>query len=448
MGGIQSVGGAATSGHGFTGKQVSGALAAAADAQRKSHRERLKAEEDLPRAVRRTVSGVIQTLDEIGREKYQEKRVLQFQVPDSEGNMGTVTVHEYAPEVFRFLRQLDGLGEDMFADEWTLPEDRLALELGEGRSMALFLKSKSMDLMCKTIAEEEVNVLLKLLPQYTEHLSRNTNTLLMRFSMLLRIEAGAEVGFILCFGDVFAPCRTLNEKWDLKGRIPKPGKYQHFPKLIQRPYEPNPYLIETPRDTIELPELVGSQEERVVVVEAADKDKLATRKDKDLTRLFWLERHERNKLIRVLMKDYEFLGNAGMMDYSLLIGVAYNETKVSRSGKLVRSMRMTYPMGSERDADLAEVRPASLPRRCPTPHDFRAGITSLQDQEIYYIGIIDMLTKYTWKKKTANFFKKFLWKPETLSTIPPVEYRKRISKYTKIIFPDVNATDNTTKPSC
>ncbi|ESL11338.1 phosphatidylinositol-4-phosphate 5-kinase [Trypanosoma rangeli SC58] len=446
MGTCQSIGGVATSGHGLTGRQVAGALAATADAQLRNHHDRLRVEENVFFSRHRTVSGVIQTLEELGIEKYRERRELRFDVTNSEGQKEMVEVQEYAPEVFRFLRQLDGFDEASFANEWKLPEERLVLELGEGRSMALFLRSNSMDLMCKTIAEEEVDVLLGLLPQYTQHLSRNTNTLLTRFSMLLRVESGTAVGYILCFGDVFASCPALNEKWDLKGRIPKPGKYQHFLELIRRQGEPHPYLIETPRETIKAPELAGTLEGHVVVVAATDSCKLATRKDNDLTRLFWLERNERRRLLHVLLKDYEFLDNAGIMDYSLLIGVAYNESKVSRSGRHIRSMRMTYPMGSEPKGTLMEIRPASPPRLENAFHEFSAGINSLYEQEVYYIGIIDMLTKYTWKKKAANFFKSFLWKPETLSTISPMEYRKRLSKYTKIIFPDVNAINGTIVP--
>ncbi|ORC93179.1 phosphatidylinositol-4-phosphate 5-kinase [Trypanosoma theileri] len=445
MGVCQTIGGAATSGRGLTGRQVAGALAAAAAAQLKSHHDRMKAEEDgeATGIARRTISSVNQSLEQMDKGKYSETRVLRFKVPNSGGIMEEVVVYEYAPDVFRFLRQLAGVDEEVFADEWTLPEERLGLEMGEGRSMALFLKSKSMYLMCKTIAKVEVDILLGFLRQYTEHLARNDDTLLMRFSMLLRVEVGSEVGYILCFDDVFGPCRTLNEKWDLKGRKPKPGKYLLFPKLIRHPYEPNPYIIDTPRETLELPEFLDALGGGVVLVEAEDKDKLQTRKDKDLTRLFWLEKQTREKLLHVLIRDYDFLASAGLMDYSLLIGVAYNETKVSRSGKHIRSMRMTYPMGSESDADRMEVRPNSSLRRASKSLVFAEGISSLYDQEIYYIGIIDMLTTYTWKKKTANFCKSFLWKSDTLSTIPPKAYRDRIVRYTKIIFPEVNLDDNT-----
>ncbi|KAH9582112.1 Phosphatidylinositol-4-phosphate 5-kinase [Trypanosoma melophagium] len=447
MGVCQTIGGAATSGRGLSGRQVAGALAAAAAAQLKSHRDRLKTEKNEDTGiVRRTVTSVNQSLEQMDDRKYGETRVLKFKVPNSVGHMEEVTVYEYAPEVFRFLRQLGGVQEEVFADEWTLPEERLGLEMGEGRSMALFLKSKSMYLMCKTIAKGEVDILLGFLRQYTEHIARNEDTLLMRFSMLLRVEVGSEVGYILCFDDVFGPCHTLNEKWDLKGRKPKPGKFLLFPKLIRHPYEPNPYIIDTPRETLELPGFIDAMEGGVVLVEAADKDKLQTRKDKDLTRLFWLEKFTRDKLIHVLVRDYDFLASAGLMDYSLLIGVAYNETKVSRSGKHIRSMRMTYPIGSEREADRTEVRPSSSLPQGSKSLMFADGISSLYDQEVYYIGIIDMLTTYTWKKKTANFCKSFLWKSDTLSTIPPQEYRDRIVRFTKIIFPEVNMDDTPSIP--
>lgn len=418
MGGCQSVGGAATSGRGLTGRQVAEALAATADAQRKRHRERLQTGE--ARAARADPCGVA----ELGSDQYNERRALQFETLGRGGVKELVTVHEYAPDVFRFLRQLHGLDEGVFADEWALPEERLHLELGEGRSMALFLKSKSMHFLCKTIGEEEVNVLLCILQQYLEYIAHNGNSLLTRFLMLLRVAVGEEVGFVLCFSDVFTHSQKLNERWDLKGRKPKPGKYVYFPKLTRKcPYEPAPYVIQSPCERMK-PLVWFELSSGGAVMATSDRDKLWTRKDKDLTRLFWLERSVRLKLLQALMRDYEFLTNAGLMDYSLLIGVAYNEEDTTQSRKRIQSMRLSYPIGNENDVSLIELRPSSQLRGPSDDHEFFAGISSLLEQEVYFIGIIDILTRYTFKKKVANFCKSFLWRSETLSTIPPVEYHR------------------------
>jgi hypothetical protein len=48
------------------------------------------------------------------------------------------------------------------------------------------------------------------------------------------------------------------------------------------------------------------------------------------------------------------------------------------------------------------------------------------------------LTVYNVKKKSANFFKTFLWEPNTISTIPPLDYVKRIDDFTDVIFPPLN----------
>ncbi|KAG8347830.1 putative phosphatidylinositol-4-phosphate 5-kinase-like protein [Trypanosoma vivax] len=439
MGACQSVYGAATSGQGLTGRQVAEALKATAVHELRSHQSE---QQGLSKGVGDNPPLRLEELDA----KYTETRVLEIEVPNSQGEAEKVIIKEYAPEVFRFLRYLDGLDDEDFAEEWTLPKERLELELGDGRSMALFLKSKSMNMMCKTIADGEVQVLLGLLQQYTKYVSVNPNTLLMRFSTLLHIRAGTESGFVLCFDDVFAPCRTLNEKWDLKGRKPKPGKYVHFPKLLRQPHEPHPYTIDTPREVIELSNRASPLGAEEVLVEARDKFKLATGKDKDLTRLFWLEKEQRCKLVQTLMQDYQFLRTAGMMDYSLLIGVTYNEAKVSRSGKHIRSMRKAYPLGSKSEVSAAEIRPKLRLQNYRSQHEFAKGIASLYDQETYYIGIIDMLTQYTLKKKMANFLKSFLWKSETLSTVPPRTYHDRIARYTLIVFPDVDITERPRPP--
>lgn len=417
--------GSATSGGGLTALQVAAALQAVSRSYVDDDGDGGR---DGSSAVRRTRSGIVRLYTELTDADYGGVAATEVAAEDTEL---PVRVVEYAPSVFSCIRRIEDVGERVFAEEWCLPAERLRMELGEGRSQALFLKSRHMSFMSKTVAKHEVDVLLKILRPYTEHIARNPSSLLMRFYMMLRVQVGDEVGFVLCFNDVFEGATSLNERWDIKGRVPKPGKFEYFPHLVRRAYEPDPYLIDTPRDRAG----GGEGEERdssVVVVEAEDKNTVKTCKDKDLTRLFWLPAATRARLVHQLEEDYALLGRVGLMDYSLLIGVTYNEGKVSRSGKpyVIRNMKMTQEAGGvERRPTMSE----SLKHKSLS--EYVDGVHSLYDQEIYYIGIIDMLTTYTWKKRTANFCKSILWTDDTLSTIPPKAYEKRITKFTNVIFP-------------
>ena len=47
----------------------------------------------------------------------------------------------FAPHVFRSIQAMDGIEAEQYAQEWNLPEDKLVLDLGAGRSGSLFLRS-------------------------------------------------------------------------------------------------------------------------------------------------------------------------------------------------------------------------------------------------------------------------------------------------------------------
>lgn len=446
MGVFQSVGGAATSGRGLSGRQVAEAIRAAAEEQRRRHLDRIGMADDADAspekkasAHRRSRSGVVQSMGDIEAGAFEATAEVRTVSPDGP----EIIVTEYAPEAFRYLRQLEGVQEQQFCDEWTLPEDRLKMELGEGRSMALFLKSKSLEFMCKTISDVEVNVLLRRLKAYTQHLAENRHSLLMRFLMLLKVQVGSEVGYILCFSDIFAGCDRLNERWDIKGRRPKPGKYRQFPKWAEE-QNGDRMVMESP--TTVKGGAFGNPTQSTLekTVPHFDSDKLLTRKDKDLTRLFWLGEEEREELIHQLEQDFKFLRSCGLMDYSILIGVKYCQGPTN--SRRAKSMRMTYALGEEHLRGVREERSksrASSPAGFSFQYDpnvithnskYHYGVPSLQGHETYYIGLIDMLTEYNWKKKTANFCKKFLWTEATLSTIPPKGYEQRIDRYAHRIF--------------
>lgn len=454
MGVFQSVGGAATSGQGFTGAQVAEALRASAESQRRRHQERVDATAGGQTGShhRRTRTYVVQTLEDIEESSFNAHEVIKTTLP---GCADDICITEYAPEVFRYLRQLEGVTETQFGDEWTLPPEKLGMELGEGRSMAMFMKSKSMSFMCKTISDVEVGVLLGILKPYTDHLSRNHHSLLMRFLMLLKVEVGTNVAYLLCFADIFSGCEMLNERWDIKGRKPKPGKYRHFEKWAVEQQDSVAKIDKGDKTSTtnnnerdeDASAVSNHRSTPSVSLPHVDHEKLITQKDKDLTRLFWLSAEDRDELMHQLEQDFGFLKLCGLMDYSILIGVTY-----TKEDPAARHMRQTFALGEEHRRSAKEIRAVS---REPSPEvpqlqrgssgitagpfirhnsKYHYGVPSVEGYEVYYIGIIDMLTVFNMKKRTANCCKQFLWTSETLSTIPPVPYRDRIWKYAKKIF--------------
>jgi hypothetical protein len=65
------------------------------------------------------------------------------------------------------------------------------------------------------------------------------------------------------------------------------------------------------------------------------------------------------------------------------------------------------------------------------------GIKSITGNEIYYLGIIDILTEYNCKKGVEHFFKMIRYCSEKMSCVPPITYKNRFNEYMeKIILKD------------
>lgn len=85
------------------------------------------------------------------------------------------------------------------------------------------------------------------------------------------------------------------------------------------------------------------------------------------------------------------------MDYSLLVGVSYNESKQSRSGQTYTKLYNVTIHSRSNMIEAVEVRPSVLRpirSRYQALSEFAEGVHSLYEQEEYYIGVIDVLTRY------------------------------------------------------
>lgn len=194
---------------------------------------------------------------------------------------GALEMKVFAPRVFSSIRSLDGIRVEEYQEEWNLPEEKLVLDFGCGRSGSLFLRSNSNRFILKTIPHTEVCTFLSLIEGYYYHLVTQPDSFIMHVHGLHRFWWSATWLYVILFDNVlFSHVPRPVHVFDLKGRVAKPGK------LMQR------------------------RNEKGIVW-----------KDKDLERFFFLPKASSDRYRAQLAADVLFLDSKNMMDYSLLVGV-------------------------------------------------------------------------------------------------------------------------------
>ncbi|KUF92074.1 hypothetical protein AM588_10003429 [Phytophthora nicotianae] len=110
-----------------------------------------------------------------------------------------------------------------------------------------------------------------------------------------------------------------------------------------------------------------------------------------------------------LCSDFVFLASRGIIDYSILLGVRYENPEKRRS--------------------------------------HQNGLTSHDQKEVYYIGIVDMLQRYNWRWTVQRWFLGCLLCKDThdVSAVPPDEYATRLADFVREKLFDIQG--NTSGPS-
>ncbi|KAJ3326888.1 Phosphatidylinositol-4-phosphate 5-kinase [Blyttiomyces sp. JEL0837] len=335
---------------------------------------------------------------------------------------------DYAPWVFRHIREnfrIDS-GEYLLS----LTGKYVLSELGSpGKSGSFFYFSQDYRFIIKTIHHSEHKFIRQVLKNYYSHVKANPETLLSRIFGLHRVKlpGNRKIHFVV-MGNVFPSNYDIHETYDLKGST------------------------------------VG----RKISEEQAKANPRAVLKD-----LNWLERgkklhlgpRKREVFVQQMERDVEFLVSMKIMDYSLLIGchdlVKGNKDNIRDSTLAVfepnpetlsRHQSLSNRRGSKASAMrrvLAESDPIKLgPSSSRLPEDSPAerrfcvfyhdlgGFQATDEmdrpgQEVYYIGIIDIFTKYNGAKKVENFFKSITNDKTKISAVNPILYGARFLSFMK-----------------
>ena len=75
------------------------------------------------------------------------------------------------------------------------------------------------------------------------------------------------------------------------------------------------------------------------------------------------------------------------------------------------------------------------------------GINSITGNEIYFFGIIDILTDYNCKKSAEHFFKMIRYCSQNFSCVPPIFYKNRFNNYIENIILNSHPSKETQLPS-
>ncbi|KAF2085342.1 SAICAR synthase-like protein [Saccharata proteae CBS 121410] len=338
---------------------------------------------------------------------------------------------DYAPWVFRHLRSNFKLDPADYL--MSLTSKYILSELGSpGKSGSFFYFSRDYKYIIKTIHHAEHKFLRKILKEYYNHVTENPNTLLSQFYGLHRVKMpyGRKIHFVV-MNNLFPPHRDIHRTFDLKG------------STIGRDFKE----------------------------EDLEKNPRATLKD-----LNWLRRNlhlefgpeKRRMFVEQMERDVKLLQRLKIMDYSLLVGI-HDLERGNEENLRDKTLQVFQPGGEEEAApgslartpsklenarkakELRQViknqRPIPMDqstnkmpdevqegRKCFYFYSDDGGFQATHEnnapgEEIYYLGIIDCLTHYSFVKRSEHFFKGLMNTESQISAIPPERYGDRFVRF-------------------
>lgn len=291
-----------------------------------------------------------------------------------------------------------------------------------GKSGSFFYYSQDYRFIIKTIHHSEHLFLRSILKHYYTHIRNHPNTILSRFIGLHRVKLprGRKIHFVV-MGNIFPPSKDIHEIYDLKGSTL--GR-QVTPEEIRT----NPRVVRKDLNWIQS----GHR--------------------------LYLGPEKRGLLMEQLIEDVSFLEKLFIMDYSLLVGIHYihrgnrehirdkaltvfettaNESRLSKASMpavIKRPLARTDPIALTTNLASEEDLPSE--RRCFRFYQEEGGFWSTYENnkagnEIYFLGIIDILTPYNYTKKLEHAVKSLNYDKDAISAINPTDYSKRFLAFIK-----------------
>ena len=315
---------------------------------------------------------------------------------------------EYCPIVFRNLRERFGIDDQDYMNSLSKrpPQDSDS----PGRSGARFLLSYDKMFVIKTISGEEIAEMHHILEQYHKHIvEHRAETLLPQYLGMYRMTVNDAETYVVVMRNIFSPRLSVHKKYDLKGST--------------------------------------------VARNASDKEKqkdLPTFKDNDFVEegmKIIVGQDSKAKFLRTLENDVQLLSQLNLMDYSLLVGI--HDIDKARE-ELEESLEEENGFDEDEDSAPEAGTPGGLTPPdspvCVTQAPFAGQIDPSLEMfavkcgddcprnEIYFMALIDILTHYGMKKRTAQAAKTMKHGAGAeISTVKPEQYAKRFLEFIQTI---------------
>uniref|UniRef100_A0AAR2LKD9 Phosphatidylinositol 5-phosphate 4-kinase type-2 gamma n=1 Tax=Pygocentrus nattereri TaxID=42514 RepID=A0AAR2LKD9_PYGNA len=317
---------------------------------------------------------------------------------------------EYCPQVFRNLRERFGIEDHDYQVSLARSPPIKDSNSQEDR---LLLTSYDHTLIIKQISSEEVEDMHHILSEYHQHIvTCHGITLLPQFLGMYRVTVDNEDTYLTVTRNMFSHRLIIHRKYDLKG------------SLVSR--------------------------------EASDKEKvkeLPTFKDMDFRnnmQRIWISDEEKEKVMDKLNRDVEFLVHLKIMDYSLLLGIHdmeraereeeedYGESPCEEEEEPENGVSTGSPAAGSLSTSPEGIAGYMSSQKPFGPGEFDpyVDVYAIQSaagapqREVYFMGLINILTHYDTKKKAAHAAKAVKHgSGAEISTVHPEQYGKRFLEF-------------------
>ena len=321
---------------------------------------------------------------------------------------------EFAGIIFNNIRVYLGYDKDDFIasispqdfiTELMISNQTIFEELcSTGKSGSLFYYTRDGKFIVKTIKKDEYKFIKQILPDYFHHLKTYPLSLLPKFLgcyvLTRKVKKKRDKIYFIVMINVFATSKHIHIRYDLKGS-----------RVGRRV-------------------LTGKRDAEIMAKgDLALKDlDLEKRKEK----MYIGDKND--ILLKQIKNDADFLCKIGANDYSLLLGIHY----INKEKKIGQHLSTTNLKENKTNVEDSILKESSLSdKSCDSRQeklkaliDFEdGGIISETGNEVYFVGIIDILTKFNWKKKCEHFIKMVRYCSNNMSCTPPPMYRDRFVNY-------------------
>lgn len=328
---------------------------------------------------------------------------------------------DYAPREFRAIRLAFGLSDEKYLASFrTTAKERVSA----GSSGAFMFFSGDNSLLVKSLKEKECRALVDMAPEYARYLTANPHSRLIRFFGCHRVRLYGRNFYFAVMSNVLHSERhtaTITEKYDVKGswvdrRARRP---QRGDRVTCAECDATYVFGGSNEDGNTSSAAVDTGDGRASAVDDRTVPQFPFHvhrpdivlKDLDLARSLQLPQCIATHLHAQIVSDSEFLRDIGIMDYSLLIGVH----KCHLRAPLPGCANGIAGTAADFDQVFNNEEPSSGTNLVP-----------LGDDEVYFVGIIDILQQWDWEKQFEKAGKVLLGKSARgISAVAPAAYCRR-----------------------